>query len=425
LGFYNYYGDISNQKRIFGSYDLMRNVVRKIDLSCSYYIVGRLNTKEFFNELPFKIKVDILNPNILETPIKFKIINEEKYSLNYSIGEVLYEEEHYFDSIQTNNNYSIETKLFSKSASNLSEIHYEIVFHDENYWINHVVSNLNIENIEFTSLLVVNLLDEIPERSRMILDTLADVYIDYTLENQFRVNENTMSYINIQIENVVNVIDSIQYELQNMRDKKGILDVDKESEKYFQSLMVHQSNERKLKLKVKSLENLIDYLTKLKDENISPPSLYIMDEDDYLRNSINEFYKNQLKKLEMNHGFKKGHQDLNKINEKIINQRRDLLIYIQNTISAMRSEIKIEKEEVLYFESLVKKIPMSERDLASYQRKLQVNEKLYEFLLEKRANTSIAKSGIVPQTKVIEKARTIGQIGGKKNQIIIITIRFC
>ena len=162
LGFYNYYGDISNQKRIFGSYDLMRNVVRKIDLSCSYYIVGRLNTKEFFNELPFKIKVNILNPNILETPIKFKILNEEKYSLNYSIGEVLYDEEHYFDSIQTNNNYSIETKLFSKSASNLSEIHYEIVFHDENYWINHIVSNLNIENIEFTSLLVVNLLDEIP-----------------------------------------------------------------------------------------------------------------------------------------------------------------------------------------------------------------------------------------------------------------------
>ena len=50
------------------------------------------------------------------------------------------------------------------------------------------------------------------------------------------------------------IIDSIQFELQNLRDKKGILDVDKESEKYFQSLMFHQASERKLKLKVKSLE---------------------------------------------------------------------------------------------------------------------------------------------------------------------------
>ena len=47
-------------------------------------------------------------------------------------------------------------------------------------------------------------------------------------------------------------------------------------------------------------------------------------------------------------------------------------------------------------------MPLSQRDLA-HKRKLEVNEKLYEFLLEKRANTSIAKSGIVPQTKVIEK----------------------
>ena len=103
------------------------------------------------------------------------------------------------------------------------------------------------------------------------------------LENQFRINENTSSYINIQLENVVNVIDSIQYELQNVRNQKGILDVDKESEKYFQTLMVHQSNERNLRLKIKSLENLIKYLSNLKDANISPPSLYVINDDEFLK----------------------------------------------------------------------------------------------------------------------------------------------
>jgi capsular polysaccharide biosynthesis protein len=44
LGFYNYYGDISNQKRIIGSYDIIKKVTDKLDLSCSYYIVGRLKT---------------------------------------------------------------------------------------------------------------------------------------------------------------------------------------------------------------------------------------------------------------------------------------------------------------------------------------------------------------------------------------------
>ena len=64
LGFYNYYGDISNQKRILGSYDMLQNVLTKLDLSCSYYIVGRLNTKEFFNELPFKVNVKVFNSSL-------------------------------------------------------------------------------------------------------------------------------------------------------------------------------------------------------------------------------------------------------------------------------------------------------------------------------------------------------------------------
>ena len=207
-------------------------------------------------------------------PIDFKIINKNQYELNYVLNEKTFSEIHYFDSTQTTTHYSVNTRLNtfldSERAENFSEIQYQIIFHNDGYWVNNIISNLSIENIEYTSLLVVNLLDEVPERSRMILDTLANEYIGYTLENQFRINENTTNYINIQLENVVNVIDSIQYELQNFRDKKGILNVDKESDKYFQSLMLHKSTKRKLGLKVKSLESLITYLTKLKDANIFP-----------------------------------------------------------------------------------------------------------------------------------------------------------
>ena len=300
LGFYNYYGDISNQRRILGSYDMMKNVLSKLDLSCSYYIVGRLNTKEFFNELPFKVSAKVFNAGLYETPIDFKILNDKRYELSYKVNDTEYSHIHYFDSLETTTSYSIKTELNSvlnaDRAKNLGEINYQIIFHDDNYWVNRIISNLSIENIEYTSLLVINLLDEIPERSQMILDTLADEYIQYTFENQFRINQNTMTYINYQVEDVVDIIDSIQYELQNMRDKKGILDVDKESEKYFQSLMQHESNKRKLKLKIKSLENLKKYLSNIDEENILPPSLYVMSDDQYLSNSINDFYENQLKK---------------------------------------------------------------------------------------------------------------------------------
>jgi uncharacterized protein involved in exopolysaccharide biosynthesis len=48
---------------------------------------------------------------------------------------------------------------------------------------------------------------------------------------------------------------------------------------------------------------------------------------------------------------------------------------------------------------------------------LQVNEKMYLFLLEKRASTVIARAGIIPKTKVIESARSLGVVRPDKMKI--------
>ena len=59
-------------------------------------------------------------------------------------------------------------------------------------------------------------------------------------------------------------------------------------------------------------------------------------------------------------------------------------------------------------------IPKSQRDLIGIERKLKVNESLYVFLLEKKANTVIARAAIIPQTSVIESARSQGVVGPNK-----------
>ena len=63
VGFYNYYGDITNQIRIISSYDLIQKALSKLNFNNSYYIVGRLNTKEFYEGMPFKIDINFINKN--------------------------------------------------------------------------------------------------------------------------------------------------------------------------------------------------------------------------------------------------------------------------------------------------------------------------------------------------------------------------
>ena len=69
------------------------------------------------------------------------------------------------------------------------------------------------------------------------------------------------------------------------------------------------------------------------------------------------------------------------------------------------------------YEGLIRNLPKSQRDILNIERRLQVNEKMYLFLLEKRASTVIARAGIVPQTKVIESARQMGVVRPDKMKI--------
>ena len=72
LGFYNYYGDISNQRRILGSYDMMKNVLSKLDLSCSYYIVGRSIQKNFLMNCHLKLVPRYLTLVYMKHPLILK-----------------------------------------------------------------------------------------------------------------------------------------------------------------------------------------------------------------------------------------------------------------------------------------------------------------------------------------------------------------
>ena len=62
--------------------------------------------------------------------------------------------------------------------------------------------------------------------------------------------------------------------------------------------------------------------------------------------------------------------------------------------------------------------PATQRDIVVMERKLQVNEKLYLYLLEARAQNVISRAGIAPQASIIEIARNSGIIGPDKRQTI-------
>ena len=61
-GGYKDYSENYNAMRVIKSYDLIKKTVYKLNLDVSYFIKGRLRTKELYDAALFRISLDNINP---------------------------------------------------------------------------------------------------------------------------------------------------------------------------------------------------------------------------------------------------------------------------------------------------------------------------------------------------------------------------
>ncbi|MFN5295416.1 MAG: polysaccharide biosynthesis tyrosine autokinase, partial [Flavobacteriales bacterium] len=279
-------------------------------------------------------------------------------------------------------------------------------------------AGLAIENQEFTSILSLTMKDMLESRAKTFLDTLAQVYIEYTLQNQMLVNKKTEEYIDKQLDGVMLIMDSLEGVLENFKDVKEILDLEKEQNKAFKMLEETEKEERSLQLRMNALINIEDFLAKETDLSIIPPLNLLQDEDGALSKLVLDLFNLSQRKTELLVDMKPADRRVQKVDSVVKTIRNSIFRYTTDNKQQIKMRILDVQEQHRKAELELRDIPRSQRDLLSIERKLNVNEGQYTFLLQKKANTVIARAGIIPQTSVIEAARSLGVVGPEKSGTI-------
>ncbi|MDQ3046984.1 MAG: polysaccharide biosynthesis tyrosine autokinase [Bacteroidota bacterium] len=424
LGYYQAYQDNTNQMRVITSNDLIKTALSKLNFEVSYFIVGRLKTTEVYESMPFDFVIKYINPGLYEQKMKFKILNEKEYQVTYKKGDNEMIKTFPFDSEVTDTDFIMSvnknSNINTKSILSLKEIDYLVQIHSLNNLVNKFKYALSIENVENTTILELTLEDEIPYRAVTFLDTLSKVYIDYTAEAQYVINENTLQNINKQLAGVSDTVDTIEDELENYKSDKAVLDLPRQEDNYFDQLISYDSRKRNTQLWLQSLENLEKYILEIgnsKEDKLLPPSFYIGDNDDYLKVAINELYSMQMTRNRALFGATESNNSIEQLDQTIILLKKNILTYITNSKKGLDQKIADIESQIQDYTKIIKALPRTERGLNSIQRKVDVNEKMYVYLLEKRANTVIARAGILPQTRVIESAHNVGIVKPNKQKV--------
>ncbi len=424
-GFYSYgsYVDNLNEVRVLQSYDLASQVVNKLKdkLQVSYFIVGKVRKTEQFSGMPFKINVSLINSNLYEQVFDFKIIDYNNYEISFDQNGVSQVKKGKFNTdlidLDFNINISREGNFSIETVDALKSIFYQFSFHSEGYLIGNIQSKMTINNPEYTNILELGLKDVIAERAVLILDTLNRVYSSNRLKTKFELNERTIVYIDKQLDEISYSLKSIEDTMQNYKEKKSIIDLNWEQSDFLGKISRYDNEKSSQQLQLASLSDLEKYIIEDKDPQFLPPGVFITEKGGFMGQAIIELYSKQIELNKLYNVAKENNPIIGDLKSNIKKIKQDLLVYINNTRKATVLNMENIEKEIDKYISEAKLIPGKQRDVLNIQRKANVNEDLYNFLLQKRANTKIAKASIIPDIKVIESPRNLGVVEPDKAAI--------
>ena len=418
------YIDNSNEIRIIKSYDLMKETILKLKdrLQISYFLVGRVRTTEQFSGCPFHVKVSAISPSLNEATIVFKIKNYNEYILSYFVNGVEVIKPGFFEKelVDTDLNIMVtrEANFNRNTTEQLTSLNYSIIIHDLTNLIFQYQQSLAVQNPEYTNVLVLTLDDILPERAVLILDTISRVYINKSLNSRFELNERTISFIDRQLDEVSSSLKQTEDTMETYKRQRAILDMDFEKQDLLGKLSEYDKQKSKLHLKIDALNDLEKYIIEDKDPQFLPPNVYLVDNDNFLITSVNELYSSQIKLNQALSISKEVNPNIIEIRQSLKQLKQNMLVYITNARNATNHIINNVTGEINNYVNSIKTIPEKQRGILNIQRKVNVNEGLYTFLLERRANTKIAKASIVPEIKIIDSPRDLGVISPDRNKIL-------
>jgi capsular exopolysaccharide synthesis family protein len=410
-----------NAIRVFKSHDLISDALSNLNLDVAYFIIGRFKTTEVFSDLPFKVKVENIRPELYEAPIFLNILSFDKYEISYKLGQKEFKHVYKFGESALSTNFNMLVTLnpvvTPKNLFLVQNSKYKFLVHHPNYMIQRVKQSLNCEIPQYTGIIQVMYEDNIPERAVIVLDSLCNVFINYSLRSKLQINERTIEYINKQLDELEKIIQELQGQLQAYRENKAILNLGKEEEIFFNQIIEAEEIKKKLQINIEAYNGVLKMIIDRPDNGETPPLFFLPDDEFYLKKALESIYEVQERIFVERNKKQMSIVELKNLEKDLQYKKEKLIQYAQNAKSDILKQIEKLDINIKKYEGEIWEIPTRQRELLNIQRQLEINQKMYEYLLERKANTKIARAGIVPESKIIESARSNGIVRPNKFRI--------
>lgn len=402
---------VLNEIDILKSYSMANATLRELNFDISYTGVGRSGFKEnyMYTSSPFYVELDTSKVNLPGARAELSFISREEYEVQ------IYHDEYTYKAVgRTGATFSSEVLTFrlhlkDPQGFDPDEAYdtYYFTYNSLNALTNQYRQKLEIEaNDERSgSILYLSLSGLSAEQEADYLNKLMEVYIRQGLDEKNQTAINTVDFIDQQLGVLNTSLQQAEMNLQNFRLDNNLINVSTEGSMIYEKLARLDEERARLELQQRYYAYLKEYVSDQNalNEVVAPSTVEIG--DPLLGSLISQLNQQIIDKQELLFTVAEGNPRLELVNQRIRKTTGALLDNINGLIrnnSYAVQEINAQLEEA---KKDLQKIPVTERQLISKQREYEVNDEIYTFLLQKRAEAAIAKASNVADNKILDSAR--------------------
>ena len=419
--------NIDNEIGILQSYSLRERAINELEFfNVSYFVKGRVASRELYKSTPFNVELDYDTLQVVGNKYEITFLDRERYLLrsneggygvydykkNENVGHIImpdYEGTYRFGE-WVNNGYNkfriILNSNYNPIPDKEDNAKYSFIIKSRMSLIAEM-SNLSIaQSTKNSSILNLTIQGYNRQKITDYLNQLLNEYMERNLELKNLVSENTVIFIDEQLIGIQDSLNKAEVDLQIFREGNDFMDLEAQSIEMYNNLKDVEKRKSELELSIKYYQNLQEYITKnIDDLNtlIVPSAMGIQDQ--MLNKLVLELVALSSEKSKLMAISKEKNPMVQNIDEQIIQTKKLLLENISNMIHNTKVTILELENQITAYEEQIKQLPTTQRAYLGYERKFALNDELYKFLMQKRAEAQIVMASNSPDNSIIDEAR--------------------
>ncbi|MBK8805436.1 MAG: polysaccharide biosynthesis tyrosine autokinase [Bacteroidales bacterium] len=432
--------NIENEVNLLKSYSLVGSTIKSLNLEIGYFSEKKAlldNTPfenlfkstdiELYTDFPFTMVFDKSHYQPTDLKLYIEILTDSTYKLTGEKEKVFlinYLDEKYSEdaiNLKINKVYkfneTVETEHYKftvsvKDKKNVKFLKdnrdkYYFKFYYSDYLTMNYLNSIQVQPLsDLASIIFVSIEGVNKKRINNFMNKYLELYMENSLERRNMIAQSTIDFIDNQISDITDSLKLTENKLLNHRSSNQVVDMSFQGQRIFDQMGQIESQKQNMLAQKRYYTYILDYL-KSNDTNtdpVLPSSSNVV--DPILNQLIMELTDLNGQKNEILNGTKKN-LFINQIENKIDKQKEIIYENVSNNLNTLNISINEIDYRHNKMSREISQLPKTELKLVGINREYKLNDAIYTFLLQRRAEAQISKASNLPESEIVEPAREI------------------